>query len=220
MAAGIPGLGRALMVVPDLQRGRQPRPDRRSAAGGAARRRRLVVDDRSPDGTGADRRRLATPTTGRPRAAPHPKEGLGAAYLAGFRWALERGLRRDRRDGRRRLAPARAAASAARRAPARRPGDRLALGPGRQHRQLAAEPRAALPRRQLLHAAAARHQGARRHGRLPPVPSYDAGGDRPRRSSRWATSSRPTWPSARVRAGLRVSRCRSSSSSGCAATRR
>ena len=51
----------------------------------------LVVDDQSPDGTGAIADALA---------AEHPrvhvlhrsaKGGLGAAYLAGFGWALERG---------------------------------------------------------------------------------------------------------------------------------
>ena len=51
----------------------------------------LVVDDNSPDGTGA---------TGRPARRGEPrvhvlhrpgKSGLGKAYIAGFRWALERG---------------------------------------------------------------------------------------------------------------------------------
>lgn len=51
----------------------------------------LVVDDNSPDGTGALADELA-------RAEPRvhvlhrpAKAGLGKAYLAGFRWALERG---------------------------------------------------------------------------------------------------------------------------------
>lgn len=51
----------------------------------------LVVDDSSPDGTGewADRRAAEDP-------AVHvlhrtTKDGLGGAYIAGFRWALERG---------------------------------------------------------------------------------------------------------------------------------
>ena len=50
----------------------------------------LVIDDNSPDGTGAIADELARD---RPWLhvlhRPH-KEGLGRAYLAGFRWALER----------------------------------------------------------------------------------------------------------------------------------
>src|SRR5579863_7968220 len=51
----------------------------------------LVVDDNSPDGTGKIADELA---------AKHPeihvlhrqeKNGLGRAYIAGFKWALERG---------------------------------------------------------------------------------------------------------------------------------
>jgi dolichol-phosphate mannosyltransferase len=50
----------------------------------------LVIDDNSPDGTGAIADELA-----RDRPWLHvlhraDKEGLGRAYLAGFRWALER----------------------------------------------------------------------------------------------------------------------------------
>jgi dolichol-phosphate mannosyltransferase len=50
----------------------------------------LVVDDNSPDGTGqmADQMALAEP---RIHVLHRPgKGGLGKAYLAGFRWALER----------------------------------------------------------------------------------------------------------------------------------
>jgi glycosyltransferase involved in cell wall biosynthesis len=51
----------------------------------------LVVDDNSPDGTGEIVRRLAAEVENihlieRPR-----KLGLGSAYIAGFKWALERG---------------------------------------------------------------------------------------------------------------------------------
>lgn len=50
----------------------------------------LVVDDASPDGTGL----LADELAGRDEAVHvlhrAGKDGLGAAYLAGFRWALER----------------------------------------------------------------------------------------------------------------------------------
>jgi dolichol-phosphate mannosyltransferase len=51
----------------------------------------LVVDDNSPDGTGqlADEMAAADP---RIHVLHRPgKAGLGKAYLAGFRWALERG---------------------------------------------------------------------------------------------------------------------------------
>ena len=64
----------------------------------------LIVDDGSPDGTGAIAERLAAGQEGlgvlhRPR-----KEGLGPAYIAGFRAALEGGAEPDRRDGLRLLA--------------------------------------------------------------------------------------------------------------------
>jgi dolichol-phosphate mannosyltransferase len=51
----------------------------------------LVVDDNSPDGTGelADRMAAAEPRVHVLHRAV--KEGLGKAYIAGFRWALERG---------------------------------------------------------------------------------------------------------------------------------
>ena len=49
----------------------------------------LVVDDNSPDGTGALADRIAA-RTGRVHVLHRAgKEGLGAAYLAGFAWALE-----------------------------------------------------------------------------------------------------------------------------------
>src|SRR5262245_7952608 len=50
----------------------------------------LVVDDNSPDGTGAvaDEMALGDP---RVQVLHRPgKQGLGTAYIAGFRWALER----------------------------------------------------------------------------------------------------------------------------------
>jgi dolichol-phosphate mannosyltransferase len=51
----------------------------------------LVVDDNSPDGTGeiADKLAAADPQIHALHRAS--KAGLGAAYLAGFAWALERG---------------------------------------------------------------------------------------------------------------------------------
>jgi len=52
----------------------------------------LVVDDNSPDGTGAIADRLAAQYPGRVFALHRAaKEGLGKAYLAGFAWGLARG---------------------------------------------------------------------------------------------------------------------------------
>ena len=52
----------------------------------------LVVDDNSPDGTGAIADALAAESGGRVHVLHRPgKGGLGRAYLAGFAWALEHG---------------------------------------------------------------------------------------------------------------------------------
>ena len=54
----------------------------------------LIVDDNSPDGTGAlaDALAAAPASAGRVHVLHRAgKEGLGRAYLAGFAWALERG---------------------------------------------------------------------------------------------------------------------------------
>ena len=50
----------------------------------------LIVDDNSPDGTGELADKMAA-ADGRVHVLHRPgKGGLGKAYLAGFRWALER----------------------------------------------------------------------------------------------------------------------------------
>ena len=182
----------------------------------------LVVDDNSPDGTGKMADELAAADPQVQVLHRTEKGGLGAAYKHGFQVALEAGLRRDRRDGRRRLPPARAAPAPAGRPRGRRPGDRVALGPRRQRRELAAAARGALARRQPL-----RPDPARRARCATPPPGYRLfrrdrpGGDRPRARCRApATSSRPTWSCAACAAGCGSARCRSSSSSGCAATPR
>jgi dolichol-phosphate mannosyltransferase len=52
----------------------------------------LIVDDGSPDGTGAAVKRLqATYSDGLHLMERTEKNGLGTAYIAGFHWALERG---------------------------------------------------------------------------------------------------------------------------------
>ena len=52
----------------------------------------LIVDDNSPDGTGELAQALTTQYPGRIYAIHRSvKAGLGAAYLAGFHWALTQG---------------------------------------------------------------------------------------------------------------------------------
>jgi dolichol-phosphate mannosyltransferase len=55
----------------------------------------LVVDDASPDGTGCVAEELGDRFPGRVHVLHREEKlGLGPAYLAGFRWALERGYAR------------------------------------------------------------------------------------------------------------------------------
>jgi len=51
----------------------------------------LVLDDNSPDGTGAVADQLAAADDHVQVLHRQSKDGLGAAYLAGFAWALDRG---------------------------------------------------------------------------------------------------------------------------------
>jgi dolichol-phosphate mannosyltransferase len=89
--ADLPSSGRVVVIVPTYNE-RENLPlilDRIFAAVGGVDV--LVVDDGSPDGTGgiADQRAAAD---GRVHVMHRTaKNGLGAAYLAGFDWALSRG---------------------------------------------------------------------------------------------------------------------------------
>jgi dolichol-phosphate mannosyltransferase len=87
----VEGIGRTIVVIPTYdERATLPTVLRRLSRA-LPEAHVLVVDDDSPDGTGALADELAT-ADGRihvlHRAA---KTGLGAAYVAGFHWALQRG---------------------------------------------------------------------------------------------------------------------------------
>ena len=121
----------------------------------AARRSRtgfrvLVVDDGSPDGTGADRRPARRPsTTGCEVLHRTEKNGIGPAYLAGFRHALDHGagyvMEMDSDFSHDPADLARLLAAVTRR---RRPGARLALRARRRRARLG--PAAALHQRGRL----------------------------------------------------------------------
>ncbi|MGH8867382.1 MAG: polyprenol monophosphomannose synthase [Actinomycetes bacterium] len=89
--SGTDALGRVLVVVPTYN-------EVANLAGVLTRVREsvpaaqiLVVDDASPDGTGALADRLAAADDAVHVLHRHAKEGLGAAYLAAFRWGMDRG---------------------------------------------------------------------------------------------------------------------------------
>ena len=142
----------------------------------------LVVDDDSPDGTGAMADELAAAHPGEVEVLHRPvREGLGPAYLAGFERALvgRRGLRV--RDGRRPLArPGGPRAPARRRARRRRrPRAGLALRARRRRRRLGRHPAHRQPRRVVVRAARPGPAGARPHGRLQVLSGRRAARDRP-----------------------------------------
>ncbi|WP_448808250.1 polyprenol monophosphomannose synthase [Agromyces bauzanensis] len=85
-------MSRPLVVIPTYN-------ERESLAGTVARVRAsvpaasvLVVDDASPDGTGALAEELASADAAVQVLHRTAKNGLGAAYLEAFGWALERGF--------------------------------------------------------------------------------------------------------------------------------
>jgi dolichol-phosphate mannosyltransferase len=90
-ADGYPGVGRVLVVIPTYNEAENLRPIVDRVRRAAPSVDVLIADDNSPDGTGAIADDLAAAD-----AAVHVlhrpgKQGLGAAYVAGFGWARERG---------------------------------------------------------------------------------------------------------------------------------
>ncbi|GAA2525374.1 polyprenol monophosphomannose synthase [Pilimelia columellifera] len=91
MSEEYPGVGRVLVVVPTYNEAENVRLITGRVRVATPQVDVLVADDNSPDGTGrvADELAAADPQI---HVLHRPgKEGLGAAYVAGFAWARERG---------------------------------------------------------------------------------------------------------------------------------
>ncbi len=90
---GSPPAGRALVVIPtfnEVDNVREIIPAVLAVGERGYRLEVLVVDDNSPDGTGAEVERMGAADP-RIHCLRRPgKMGLGSAYVAGFRWALAR----------------------------------------------------------------------------------------------------------------------------------
>ena len=175
-------LGTALVIIPTYNEAENIESIVSRVRAAVPKAHILVADDNSPDGTGKIADELAAVDDQVKVLHRKGKEGLGAAYLAGFRWGIEHGyevLVEMDADGSHqpeelpRLLTALAGAD-------------LVLGsrwvPGGTCRQLAQVARADLPRRQLVVPGGCwAYRFKRRHRRLPGVPQGDPAGPRPGR---------------------------------------
>ena len=87
----LPGLGRVVLVVPTYNEVENLEPLLARVRAAQPQVDVLVVDDGSPDGTGELADALAARDTHVHVLHRSRKEGLGAAYLQGFAWALDAG---------------------------------------------------------------------------------------------------------------------------------
>ena len=92
MSENYPGVGRVLVIIPTYNEADNVRiiVDRLRRAVPTADV--LIADDNSPDGTGAIADELAAADPRVHVMHREGKQGLGAAYLAGFAWARDRGF--------------------------------------------------------------------------------------------------------------------------------
>ncbi len=181
----------------------------------------LVIDDNSPDGTGEIADRLAAELAWVDVLHRPGKQGLGRAYVDGFRHVLageaelvleiDCDFSHDPADVPRLIAAVEQGA---------RSRTRLPLRPGRWHRELGPDAAADLARRLDLHARPP-HACPRRDRRLQVLPAARARDDRARRrSTPPATSSRSRRRFAPCAAASASWRFRSASSTGRPASRR
>src|SRR5690606_12816540 len=84
-------VGRVLVVIPTYNEADNLRMITGRVRASVPEAEILVVDDASPDGTGALAEELAARDPHLHVLHRSGKQGLGAAYVAGFRWAQQRG---------------------------------------------------------------------------------------------------------------------------------
>ncbi|MEU3656748.1 polyprenol monophosphomannose synthase [Streptomyces sp. NPDC032161] len=84
-------LGRTLVIIPTYNEAENIKPIVSRVRAAVPEADILVADDNSPDGTGKVADEIASEDEQVRVLHREGKEGLGAAYLAGFRWGMERG---------------------------------------------------------------------------------------------------------------------------------
>ncbi|MGX1882190.1 polyprenol monophosphomannose synthase [Streptomyces sp. NPDC055287] len=82
-------LGRALVIIPTYNEAENIKPIVSRVRAAVPDAHVLVADDNSPDGTGKTADEIAAADDQVHVLHRKGKEGLGAAYLAGFRWGIE-----------------------------------------------------------------------------------------------------------------------------------
>lgn len=87
---GYPGLGKVLVVVPTYNEADNVRQITARLRAAVPEAHLLIADDNSPDGTGEIADELVAGDEHVHVLHRPGKQGLGGAYIAGFRWALER----------------------------------------------------------------------------------------------------------------------------------
>lgn len=91
MADSATSLERVLVIIPTYNESENLKPITARIRAAVPDAHILVADDNSPDGTGALADELAAADDHIHVLHRKGKEGLGAAYIAGFRWGLEQG---------------------------------------------------------------------------------------------------------------------------------
>jgi dolichol-phosphate mannosyltransferase len=92
LSEGYPGVGRVLVIIPTYNEVENLRHIVDRVRFAVPEAEVLVADDNSPDGTGEIADELAAADSKINVMHREGKQGLGAAYMAGFAWAQERGF--------------------------------------------------------------------------------------------------------------------------------